>query len=80
MPFYRYLGSLVGFATYKNHVSLGFAADLLQSEDRQMLEEKGYKTGKKIIQIWFDQKVPAAAIKQILKAQARMNEAKSTQK
>ena len=75
VPFYKYYGALAGFAAYKNHVSFGFAA-VLQSEDRKMLEEKGYITGKKTIQIKFDQKVPTTAIKQILKAQAKMNEAK----
>jgi len=41
-----------------------------------MLEEKGYTLGEKRIQISFDQKVPTTAIKQILKEQAKMNEAK----
>ena len=75
VPFYKYHGELAGFAVYKNHVSFGLAAEL-KSEDRKTLEEKGYITGKKIIQIKFDQKVPTTAIKQILKAQAKMNEAK----
>ena len=75
VPFYKYHGQLGGFATYKNHVSLG-CADVLQSKDREMLEKKGYKTGKKTMQIKFDQKVPATEIKKILKAQAKMNEAK----
>jgi len=75
VPFYKYYGALAGFAVYKNHVSFGLA-DVLQSEDRKMLEEKGYTTGKKTIQIKFDQKVPTTAIKQILEAQAKMNEAK----
>ena len=77
VPFYRYHGELGGFAAYKNHVSFGCGGPVLQSEDREMLEEKGYKTGKKTIQIKFDQKVPTTAIKQILKAQAKINEAKS---
>ena len=75
VPFYKYHGALAGLAVYKNHVSFGLAAEL-QSEDRKTLEEKGYITGKKTIQIKFDQKVPTTAIKQILKAQAKMNEAK----
>jgi len=50
--------------------------DQLISADRKMLEEKGYITGKKTIQIKFDQKVPTTAIKQILKAQVKMNETK----
>jgi len=75
VPFYKYHGVLLGFAAYKNHVSFGFCV-VLQSEDRKMLEKKGYITGKKTIQIKFDQKVPTTAIKQILKAKAKMNEAK----
>ena len=79
IPFYKYHGLLVGFSPFKNHVSFGFVV-VLQSKDRKMLEEKGYKTGKKTIQIKFDQKVPTTAIKQILKAQAKMNEAKRAMK
>jgi len=75
VPFYKYHGILVGFAAFKNHVSFGFA-DILQSKDRKMLEEKGYISEKKTIQIKFDQKVPTTVIKQILKAKAQMNEAK----
>ena len=63
VPFYKYHGELGGFAAYKNHVSLGFSAAVLQSKDREMLEKKGYKTGKRTMQIKFDQKVPTTAIK-----------------
>jgi uncharacterized protein YdhG (YjbR/CyaY superfamily) len=72
---YKYHGILAGFAVYKNHVSFGFGAAVLQSKDREMLEKKGYKTGKGTMQIKFDQKVPTTAIKKILKA--KMNEAKN---
>ena len=75
VPFYKYHGVLAGFAAFKNHVSFGLCA-VLQSKDREMLEKKGYITGKKTIQIKFDQKVPTTAIKKILKAKAKMNEAK----
>ena len=73
-PFYKYHGTLAHFAEYKNHVALGFGSDL-QSKDREILEKNGYTIGQKRIQIKFDQKVPTAEIKQILKAQAKMNEA-----
>lgn len=75
VPFYKYHGLLAGFAVFKNHASFGLAF-ALRSYDRKMLEKKGYKTGSKTIQIRFDQKVPTAAIKTILKAKAKMNEAK----
>ncbi len=76
IPFYGYHGPLVGFASFQNHVSFGLGLAGLQSKTREMLEKKGYKTGKKVVQIRFDQKVPVAAIKKILKAQAKLNEAK----
>jgi len=72
VPIYHYHGILAGFSVAKHHVSFG--ADALQSEDRRLLEEKGYKTGKKTIQIRFAQKVPAIVIKKVLKAQAEINE------
>lgn len=74
VPIYKYHGILAGFDTARNHVSFG--ADALQPNDREILEQKGYKTGKKTIQIRFDQKVPATLIKKILNEQAKMNEAK----
>ena len=76
VPFYKHHGELAGFAAYKNHVSFGFGAGVLQSEDRRMLEENGYKTGKGTMQIKFDQEVPITAIKKILKAKSKMNEAR----
>ena len=72
-PFYKYHGTLAHFAEYKNHVAFGFGSDL-QKKDRETLEKNGYTTGQKRIQIKFDQKVPATEIKQILKAQAKINE------
>ncbi len=76
VPIYKYHGILTGFAVYTHHVSLGFGAEVLQNSEREMLEKEGYKTGKKTIQIRFDQKVPAALIKQILIKQAKINESK----
>ncbi len=79
IPFYKYCGMLAGFATFKEHVSFGFAATL-QSEDRELLAKKGYKTGSKTVQIRFEQKVPVMIIKQMLKVRAKMNEAKNNLK
>jgi uncharacterized protein YdhG (YjbR/CyaY superfamily) len=76
VPFYKYHGALAGFAAYKAHVSFGLGAGVLETPHAKMLEDKGYKTGKRTVQIRFDQKVPTATIKQILKSQAKLNEAK----
>jgi uncharacterized protein YdhG (YjbR/CyaY superfamily) len=75
VPFYKHHGPLGGFSVYKNHVSFGLAVNL-RDEDRDTLEHKGYKTGKKTVQMGFDQKIPVTLLKQILKAQATVNKAK----
>ena len=74
VPFYKYRGQLGGFAAYKKHVSFGATA-LIAPDDRAALEARGYQTGKKTVRIGFDQKVPAAVLRKILKAQAKANEA-----
>jgi uncharacterized protein YdhG (YjbR/CyaY superfamily) len=74
VPFYKYYGILAGFSALMNHVSFGLVT-VLTEEERKILEEKGYKTGKKTIQIQFDQKIPTTMIKQIIKEKAKMNEA-----
>lgn len=74
VPIYKYCGVLAGFDAAKNHVSFGI--DSLSGKDRDILAEKGYKTGSKTIQIKFDQKVPVAIIKKLLKAQTKANESK----
>ena len=80
VPFYSYYGALAGFAVYKNHVSFGFSADVLQDDERRVLEDKGYKTGVRTVQIKFDQKVPTTIIKRILRTHAKMNEVKRAKK
>ena len=75
VPFYRHHGALGGYAVYKGHVSFGCDA-ALQETEREALERDGYRTGKKTVQIRFGQKVPVAAIRRIVKAQARANEAR----
>ena len=71
VPFYRHQGEIGGFAAYAKHVSVGFGA--VASSDRTALEAKGYKVLKDTFQIKFDQKVPAAAIRKILKAKVKAN-------
>ena len=79
VPFYKYQGILAGFAVFKHHVTFGLAFTL-QDEDRALLAKKGYVTGKKTIQIAFDQKMPTAVIKGMLKARAKANEVKKATK
>jgi uncharacterized protein len=75
VPFYMFHGGLAGFATYKGHVSIGFI-DEINRKDREALENKGYTTGLKTMQIKFGQKVPSSSIKKLLKEKAKLNETK----
>jgi uncharacterized protein YdhG (YjbR/CyaY superfamily) len=75
IPFYKYQGLLAGFAPCKNYVLFGLVA-ALSAKDRKIFESKGYKTGKKTVQIRYDQKAPVAEMKRMLKAQAKSNEIK----
>ncbi|GAB3009351.1 hypothetical protein GCM10027284_29620 [Cyclobacterium sediminis] len=72
VPIYKFHGILVGFSLAKRHVSVGI--DTLLENVRKSLEEKGYKTGKKTIQIKFDQKIPTREIKQLIIEQAKLNQ------
>lgn len=77
VPFYTLYGTHVGFTAFKNHATFGIGADTLQSEDRKMLDEMGYKTGKETIQIRYDQSVPTTEITQLL--ETKVEEAKKAQ-
>src|SRR5437867_13398822 len=69
MPYYKQHGHLVGFAAYKDHVSL-FGAFLKQLEP----ELKPYKTGRGSVQFPLDKPLPRALIVRIVKARVRANE------
>ena len=73
VPFYRFHGPFVGFASFKNHISFGLGLSGLKNKEREILGKKGYKTGSKIIQVRFDQKIPVKEIQRILRAQAKIN-------
>ncbi|ALJ04851.1 hypothetical protein APS56_06820 [Pseudalgibacter alginicilyticus] len=71
VPIYKYNGILAGFSLAKKHVSFGI--DSLSEEMRKILEKKGYKTGKKTIQIKFDQDIPTEEFKLLIQEQAKLN-------
>jgi len=71
VPIYKFNGILAGFDVAKNHVSFGI--DSLNEVTRKILETKGYKTGKRTIQIKFDQEVPKTEIIQLIKDQLSLN-------
>ncbi|USZ71408.1 iron chaperone [Natronosalvus halobius] len=71
VPFYEFHGTHVGFTAFKNHATFGIGADAFRSEDRKLLEEKGYKIGKETIQIRYDQAVPTTELKQLLERKVK---------
>lgn len=73
VPFYHYHGQFVGFSAHKQHISFGFGADVVSAELRSELEAQGYKLGKGTLQLKFNQALPVAAIKTILKTKAALN-------
>lgn len=79
-PYYDQDGMLAGFDALKNHITFELWADELNSKERKALEGSDYKTGKRSFQINYDQKVPTASIKRLVKAQAKLNAAKAKRK
>ena len=72
MPYYKLHGHLVGFAAFKDHVTL-FGA--LPSElDREL---KPYKTGRGSVQFPLARPLPRHLVTKIVKAHVKMNEAKA---
>tara|TARA_R110002049_G_scaffold88528_1_gene223287 strand:+ start:6811 stop:7167 length:357 start_codon:yes stop_codon:yes gene_type:complete len=71
VPIYKLNGILAGFSLAKKHVSFGI--DSLTEDIRKVLEEKGYKTGKKTIQIKFDQDIPTEEFELLIQEQAKLN-------
>lgn len=71
VPIFKFHGILAGFSVATKHVSFGI--ECLSAEDRKQLKEGGYKTGKKTIQIQFDQDIPKAEIVRLIKEQAKIN-------
>lgn len=71
VPIYRYNGILAGFDVAKNHVTFGI--DCLVEENRRILKELGYKTGKQTIQIQRNQEIPIEILEELLRKQAKIN-------
>ncbi len=74
MPYYKYHGHLVGFAAYKDHVSLfgAFPSELKQ-------ELKPYKTGRGSVQFPLDEPLPARLVAKIVRAHVKMNESRTSE-
>ncbi len=74
MPMFKYKGSLVGYAAFKNHCSFfpmgSSAIEAFKSE------LKDYQTSKGTIRFPVDKPLPAALVKKMVKARVAQNEHK----
>lgn len=79
-PFYKYYGWIAGFDVYTNHIGFEIILGRLPEDIKAALEEEGYKTGNKSVQIRYDQEIPVPLIKKLLKAKALENKEKQSAK
>ncbi len=74
MPAFKYKGTLVYYAAFKNHCSFFPASSSLIRDFQDEL--KGYPTSKGTIQFPLDKPLPAALVKKLVKARIAQNELK----
>ena len=74
MPAFKYKGSLVGYAAFKEHCSFFPMSGTLIEEMQDDL--KKYKTSKGTIQFPLDKPLPAALVKKLVKARILENDSK----
>lgn len=71
-PYYKYHGWMTGVTLYTKHLGVEIW-DGLSNDDREELENLGYKTGSKNFQIKYDQAVPSILLTRLVQAQAARN-------
>ncbi len=71
MPAFRYRGRLVYFAAFKDHYSLFPASSSLLPKMKDEL--KPYKTSVGTLQFAYDQPLPVALVRKIVKARVKEN-------
>jgi uncharacterized protein YdhG (YjbR/CyaY superfamily) len=75
IPLYRHHGHLVGFAAFKNHLSLFVTNSAVR--DRFARELEPYKVEGTTIRFSVDNPLPAALVKKIVKSRIAENEARA---
>ena len=77
VPFYHQDGEVVGFSVARHHISLGVGAKVLPADRRRKLAAMGYPTGSCTVQIRFDQKLPVAVLRKMLREKVKLNRSNS---
>jgi len=78
MPTFKYKGSLLAFAAFKNHCSLFPMSMAVIGEFKNEL--KGFHTFKGTIQFPQDKPLPAGLLKKLVKARVAQNEERARRK
>ena len=71
MPYYHYKGRLIYFRLSKAHIGIYIPPPIIE---RYGDELKEYGTTKATVRLPLDEKLPAALIKELVRAKARWNE------
>jgi len=74
IPTFRHMGSLVGFAAFKNHCSFYVMSPALMEEFKDALQS--YDTAKGTIHFTAERPLPVALVKKLVKARVAENEAR----
>jgi len=77
VPFHHQDGEVVGFSAARHHISLGVGAKVLPADRRRKLAPMGYPTGSCTVQIRFDQKLPVAVLRKMLREKVKLNRSNS---
>lgn len=74
IPTFKYKGSLVAFAAYKDHLSFFvMSPEVMKAHSEDV---KGYKTGEATIHFSADKPLPRDLVEKLVKARAKENEAR----
>jgi uncharacterized protein YdhG (YjbR/CyaY superfamily) len=71
LAFYEYKGRLVYFGLQKNHIGLYIPPPIIEDHKKEL---ENYGTTKSAIHLPFDQTLPEALIKKLIKARVKHNE------
>jgi uncharacterized protein YdhG (YjbR/CyaY superfamily) len=71
MPYYSYNGRLAYFRHWKNHIGLYLPTPVIEEFRKELA---GYETARATVRFPLDKELPAALIRKLVKARAKMNE------
>jgi uncharacterized protein YdhG (YjbR/CyaY superfamily) len=74
MPYYGYMGRLVYFAAYKNHIGLYVPPPAIEENKNEL---KNYETSIGTVRFPNDKPLPIPLIKKLIKSRMKINEARN---